>query len=283
MGVALIKEFQCSDYFPTHQCMDEVLSRYGNLKKLLLHRFSGWVEECSTNDSTFSHQAKAVTYKLPPLKFFYESIRNGNGASLEAVWLEQLPLFARINKHNYKDEMFVHILNCVARWPKPVRLMVRQNRTVSVKGRNGLNVASDEFVEMCLVRPNKLFAKHQTTLVMLEKFEANLQLLTSINELYRKSFQVNLYGKISVPDSNLDRMKVCWFVLKKEWFLNKERKHVLTYPSDSKNLDRKKQRSVFSKIVNSRAKGASLVKEHYNEWKFRLFSNEDVDLLTKDR
>ena len=62
--------------------------------------------------------------------------------------------------------------------------------------------------------PTKLFAKRQTTLAMLEKFEANLQLLTSINELYRKSFQVNLYGKTSVPDSNLDRMKVCWFVLK---------------------------------------------------------------------
>ena len=78
-------------------------------------------------------------------------------------------------------------------------------------------------------------------------------------------------------------MKVCWFVLKEEWFLNKERKQVLAYPSDSKSLDRKKQRSVSSNIVNSRAKGVSLVKEHYNEWKFRLFPNEDVDLLIKDR
>ena len=90
--------------------------------------------------------------------------------------------------------------------------MIRQNRTVSVKGRKGHNVASDEFVEMCLVKPTKLFAKRQTTLAMLEKFEANLQLLTSINELYRKSFQVNLYGKRSLPDSNFghdEGMLVC--------------------------------------------------------------------------
>ena len=123
MGLALIKEFQCSDYFPTQQFMDEVLHKDGNLNKLLLRRFNGWVEECSTNDSTFSHQAKAVTYELPLLKFFFESVRNGNGASLEAVWLELLPLFAGTNKRNYKDEAFVHIFNFVVRWPKPVRLM----------------------------------------------------------------------------------------------------------------------------------------------------------------
>ena len=170
VGLALVKEFQASEFFPSDKIAAEVTKTSGNCNQLLLLRFRDWIKECSKADTVFLHHARSITSELPILKFFHESIRNGNGASLEAVWMELVPLFAGTNRRNYKDEAFVHVTNLVARWPKAVCLMVWQNKTISIKGKTGHNFANDEFVEMCLVKPTKRFAKRQKTLVMLENF-----------------------------------------------------------------------------------------------------------------
>ena len=103
-----------------------------------------------------------------------------------------------------------------------------------------------------------------------------------MNELYRKQFQVNLYGRTSVPVLYLDRLKVCQFALKEEWFVNKNCKTVYSYPSDSRVFEKQQVRCIGANVINARERGASSVKENFHEWKFRLFPNDTTDLVLRE-
>lgn len=60
-----------------------------------------------------------------------------------------------MNKRNYEDEAFVHVVNIVSKWPLAIRETLRRNRTVSLSGRKGHDLADDEFVEERLIRRTK--------------------------------------------------------------------------------------------------------------------------------
>jgi hypothetical protein len=73
-----------------------------------------------------------------------------------------LQLFCAMRKINYKDEIFNHIINFSVTWPLAIREMYRRNMSISMNGRQGHNVAIDEYVETAMVRPLKVYSKKHT-------------------------------------------------------------------------------------------------------------------------
>ena len=68
------------------------------------------------------------------------------------------PLFAQSNKRNYHTEAMVHIINFVAAWPLALRELLRRNCSISLNGKEGHNLALDEWVESFVVQPMKNYA-----------------------------------------------------------------------------------------------------------------------------
>ena len=77
-----------------------------------------------------------------------------------SFWLR---FFFSMNKKNYKDEAFVHIVSIMCTWPLALRETLRINRTISLSGRSGHELADDEFIEERLVRRTKMYVKKQAT------------------------------------------------------------------------------------------------------------------------
>ena len=96
--------------------------------------------------------------------------------------MKLLPLFAVLNKKNYRDEAFVHVLNFTCNWPIALRKLLRRNCSIKLK-RSHHNLALDEFVETMLVRPLKVYARKQTTVSMLQKINMNLELLQHVQKV----------------------------------------------------------------------------------------------------
>ena len=69
-----------------------------------------------------------------------------------------LPLFALAQKCNYFTEAFLDVVNLTGAWPIATRMILQNNCSVSVKGREGHNIAHDEWVESYLVQPLKNYA-----------------------------------------------------------------------------------------------------------------------------
>ena len=74
-----------------------------------------------------------------------------------------LPLFAKSQKRNYWTKAFVHVLNFSAAWPLATRKILQSNCSVSVHGKQGHNIARDEWVETYLVQPLKNYASGEFT------------------------------------------------------------------------------------------------------------------------
>ena len=85
-----------------------------------------------------------------------------------------------MNKRNYKDEAFMHLVNTVANWPLALRETLCRNRTVSLSGRPGHYLADDEFIEERLVRRTKIYAKKQATIQGLERISFVLDFCAEI-------------------------------------------------------------------------------------------------------
>jgi hypothetical protein len=80
-----------------------------------------------------------------------ESVRNGNGEAIEGVWMLCPALYAQVGKINYRDESLTHLTNVFAKWPVAYRQMYQRNRTVKLDGKQGRQLAGDEWVEGDLV------------------------------------------------------------------------------------------------------------------------------------
>ncbi|CAH1266659.1 Hypp3482 [Branchiostoma lanceolatum] len=149
-GLCAVVEFRDSDSFPS----DEELLNCGTDKgPLLLSRFKEWLKKCSEDDVDFGYRAQSVTLFGPLTRLLYSSIKNGDGAARETVWMLLLPIFSQSKRKNYWIEALAHTVNVTAAWPIAIKMMVRQNCSVSVDGRKGHNIACDEFVETHMVKP----------------------------------------------------------------------------------------------------------------------------------
>lgn len=91
-------------------------------------------------------------------KLSFDTFRYGHGLAREAVWMILQPLFAQSNKLNYHTEAMVHIVNFLAMWPLATRELLRRNCSISLNGKEGHNLALDEWVESGIVQPLKKYS-----------------------------------------------------------------------------------------------------------------------------
>ena len=128
LALAMVKSFEDSVYFPNSDVAKQRIGKEKeNFSTRLLNRFKDWASENSKNDKTFQFFAEFVLEFGPLLLIYQSAIRNGQGIVREACWMKLLPLFAVLNKKNYRDEAFVHVLNFTCNWPIALRTLLRRN------------------------------------------------------------------------------------------------------------------------------------------------------------
>jgi len=155
-GLAAVQTFKESELFPSQASLAAYLKTHGN-HDLLLRCFKEWIEQQSTNVQ-FRYHSQLFTLFGPLRELYLSSVKFGDGIGREAVWMVMLPLFAQAQKRNYWTEAFVHVVNLIGAWPIATRKVLQQNCSVSVKGREGHNIALDEWVETYLVQHLKNYA-----------------------------------------------------------------------------------------------------------------------------
>ena len=265
LAIAAVKEFQKSPYFPSK----EEINRNQCPEQFLCNRFQGWLEE-NSKDATFNYNTQNLFDHLFLLDFFHSSVRLGNGKALEACYFILAPLFFAMNKRNYKDEAFAHVVNIVSKWPLAIRETLRRNRTVSLSGRKGHDLADDEFVEERLVRRTKMFAKKQATVKGLERISIILDFCAEAESAFKNAYEVHSRKKTSIPDSTIDQIKIAWFAIREEWFCDKRRTEVVSYPSNKKDLPTEKQK-LRKDCQHVLDKGRELLRKNFKEMRCRLF------------
>ncbi len=179
-----------------------------------------------------------------------------------------------MNKTNYRDEAFTHTVNAIAKWPLAYRLMYQQNRTVSLDGTQGKQLAGDEWVEDYLVRPVKQFASAQSSFSMVELMSCSVHLLERNRQMYkhRGSFDIHNTKKHKKPPSLYDQLKVAQFVIRHEWFESLQRTIVPKYAWADKKA--KEGEKVPDKYVNVLDKGEAKASSEFTAFLHRKYPNE---------
>ncbi len=148
LSIAMIKSFEKSTFFPTTSEMEKCLRETESHNKILLERFKAWLSESEKNDQQFRYHSETVNDLIPLTRWYKESVRNGNGLALEGVWMVCPALYSQMGKTNYRDEAFTHTVNAIVKWPLAYRLLYQRNRTVNLDGKQGRQLAGDEWVEV---------------------------------------------------------------------------------------------------------------------------------------
>ena len=183
VSIAMIKKFQESKYFPSNAELSAYFEENASHNKALLDGFAKFESEESKKDEHFAYQSNIVNNLMPITRWHKESVRYGNGVALEGVWMLCPSLYCALGKINYRDESFTMIVNSMAKWPLAYRKMYQTNRTVSLDGKRGRNLAGDEWVEGHLVRPVKQYSSSQTNFTMLELMSCNQGGLAATSDL----------------------------------------------------------------------------------------------------
>jgi hypothetical protein len=231
LSIAMIKEFQTSEFFPSKEELTECSKRTRCHNEVLLNKFKEWKELLKSKDQQFAYQIQVTDELMPITRWYKESIRNGNGISMEAVWMLCPKIYAQVGKTNYRDESFTQNVNVLSKWPVAYRRMYQQNRTVNVNGRKGKQLAGDEWVEGYLVRPVKQYAAAQTSFNMLEKMSCSVDILELNRKMYksRDAFDIHRTRKHHTPSSLYDQLRVAQFAIREAWFVNKNRGSAKAY------------------------------------------------------
>lgn len=156
-GMAAVKEFQASAFFPSDEELRKALQKFGRHNEILLERFKKWLDESAKIDESHQYHQQLFTLFGPLLELFVTAGKEGDGKLREIVWVLLLPIFAQLGFRNYWTEAFVHVVNFTALWPLAFREMIKHNSTVNLKGKSGHNVDLDEYVETYIVRPLKTY------------------------------------------------------------------------------------------------------------------------------
>ncbi|CAB3997120.1 Hypothetical predicted protein [Paramuricea clavata] len=231
VSLAMIKIYQKSAFFPSSEQLSKCKKTTGNHNAILLQTFQEWTDHVN-KDKQAAYHLEIVNDLVPITKWYKESIRQGNGFSVEGVWMLCPALFCQVGKINYRDESFTQIVNSIAKWPLAYRKLYQQNRTINLSGNVGRQLAGDEWVEEYLVRPVKQFARAQSSFNMVELMSCSINLLEMNRAMYRsrEAFNIHATKKHKTPSSALDQMKVAQFALKEKWFKGKDRTSVKRYP-----------------------------------------------------
>ena len=154
-GMAAVLEFRDSSSFPSLEELSRCKRETGAHSLVMLTTFKEWISS-SSEDVAFKYYAQMFTLFGPLQQMYSHSIRFGHGR--EASWMLIHPLFAQSNKRNYHTEAMVHIVNFVAAWPLALRELLRKNCSISLNGKDGHNLALEQWVGSCVVQPMKNYA-----------------------------------------------------------------------------------------------------------------------------
>lgn len=187
---------------------------------------------------------------------------------MEGMWMLCPSLYGQIGKMNYRDEAFIQCVNAVAHLPLAYRKMYQQNRSVNVDGKQGRQLAGDEWVEDFLVRPVKQFAHAQSSFSMIELMSCRVNLLEMNRTMYknREAFNIHNTKKHQKPSSMYDSLKVAQFALRENWFASLGREEVKKY-SDA---------PVQLKYIDPLTMGNKKAKEEFISFLHRKFPNQMV-------
>ena len=155
IGLAAVHNFKKSHEFPGKEELEKHIHLHDNHNELLLKSFKKWLSSSAESDPSFAYTIQIVNLFGPFLEGMNTMIRNGQGKTREAIWKILLPIFAQLQFRNYWTEALVHVVNFTAVWPIAFGKMMRQNCSISLAGKEGHDLAMDEFVEEHLVRPLK--------------------------------------------------------------------------------------------------------------------------------
>lgn len=274
VSIAMIKTFQGSDFFPSTDEFSTCKEITGNHNAILLEKFNEWVE-FTKKDKQASHHFEIVNDLVPITRWYKESVHQGNGLSIEGVWMLCPALFCQVGKINYRDEAFTQI-NTIAKWPLAYRKLYQQNRTVNLDGAVGQQLAGDEWVEEYLVRPVKQFASSQLSFNMIELMSCSVNLLEMNRKMYksREAFDIHRTKKHKTPGSTLDQLKVAQFALKEGWFEDYDRTGARKYPWGEKPC--KPGDEVPAKFIEAYAKGNEKAKTEFESFLHRKFPNDMI-------
>ena len=156
-GMAAVLEFRNSSSFPSQDQLSKCKRETGLHNLILLSTFQQWIG-ASCEDMVFKYYSQMFTLFGPLQQMYLNAIKFGHGVAREASWMLMHPLFAQSNKRNYHTEAMVHIVNFVAVWPLATRELLRNNCSISLNGKEGHNIALDEWVESCVVQPMKNYS-----------------------------------------------------------------------------------------------------------------------------
>ncbi|KAK3746869.1 hypothetical protein QZH41_008128 [Actinostola sp. cb2023] len=154
-GLAAVKEFQSSSDFPSEKELKTCVCQNGDHTKVLLEKFKKWLKESGESDENHRYHQQMISLYGPLLDMFQTAGKEGDGLLRETVWVILLPIFAQLKFRNYWTEALVHVVNFTSLWPLAFRMMLRQNSTVSVSGRDGHIIDLDEYVETYIIQPLK--------------------------------------------------------------------------------------------------------------------------------
>ena len=271
VSLAMIKTYEESTFFPTSEHLAECKATTGNHNAILLETFKEWTEEVKDEDKQASYHLEIINDLVPITKWYKESVRQGNGISIEGVWMLCPALFCQVGKINYCDEAFTQIVNSIAKWPLAYRRLYQQNRTVNVSGNVGRQLAGDEWVEEYLVQPVKQFARAQSSFNMVELMSCSINPLKMNRAMYRsrEAFNIHATKKHKTPSSAIDQMKVAQFALKEHWLENEDRTSVKRYPWGDKECAPGDE--VPAKYIDAYSKGDKKAKLEFKSFLHRKF------------
>lgn len=180
-------------------------------------------------------------------------------------------IYAQVGKTNYRDESLTHLTNVLAKWPISYRKMYQRNRTINLDGKQGRQLAGDEWVECHLVCPVKKYAKAQTSFSVLETMSCSSNLLEMNRKMYksRAAFDIHRTRKHCKPSSLYDQMKVAQFATRELWFESNRTSVVRKYSWGDKVF--RDDEPVSARYLDAVTKGQTKIKSEFESFLHRKF------------
>lgn len=275
LSIAMIKKFQESDVFPTERELHNCKIMTGSHNSILLKRLQKWIRDNKSSDAVFSYHSTFVNDLMPITRWCKESTRYGNGLSMEGVWMLLPQLYVQVGKTNYRDEAFTQCVNSIAHLPLAYRKMYQQNRSVNVDGKQGRQLAGDEWVESYLVRPVKQYANAQSSFAMVELMSCSVNLLEMNRNMYKghQAFDIHNTRKHQKPSSLYDCLRIAQFALKEKWFASGcKRDKIAKYAWATTTC--KPGDSVQSQYVDPLTKGDTKAEKEFVPFLHRKYPNQ---------
>ena len=273
LTLAMMKCFQDSEIFPSVKELEECLQQNGSHNSILLTKYDKWLEEIIKGPKA-KYQVEIANELIPISRWYRASVRNGNGEAIEGVWMLLPALYAQVGETNYRDESLSHLTNVIAKWPLAYRKMYQRNRTINLDGRQGKQLAGDEWVEDHLVAHVKRYANAQTSFSILEIMSCSSNILEMNRKMYksREAFDIHRTKKHQKPSSLYDQIKVAQFATREMWFEKNSSRVEKKYPWGDKVF--KEDENVASKCLDAIRKGEEKVNSEFVSFLYRKFPNE---------